>query len=91
MRSLLFYTVTNLEAFIFCFAGEYLKNKVKLDIIITMTIINNNYYFEFVGKRNSNTHQDNFLTIFIFFRAKLSELQRTIPPGTKWNLKTAVI
>ncbi|KAL0134045.1 hypothetical protein PUN28_001140 [Cardiocondyla obscurior] len=27
VRSLLFYTVTNLEAFIFCFAGEYLKNK----------------------------------------------------------------
>ncbi|XP_011155782.2 odorant receptor 4 [Solenopsis invicta] len=29
MRSLLFYTVTNLEAFIFCYAGEYLKNKSK--------------------------------------------------------------
>nr|XP_012219943.1 PREDICTED: odorant receptor 4-like [Linepithema humile] len=29
VRSLLFYTVTNLEAFIFCFAGEYLKNKSK--------------------------------------------------------------
>ncbi|KMQ95565.1 odorant receptor 2a [Lasius niger] len=29
MRTLLFYTVTNLEAFIFCFAGEYLKNKSK--------------------------------------------------------------
>ncbi|KAM0736501.1 Odorant receptor 4 [Formica fusca] len=28
-RTLLFYTVTNLEAFIFCFAGEYLKNKSK--------------------------------------------------------------
>ncbi|XP_014480038.1 PREDICTED: odorant receptor 4-like [Dinoponera quadriceps] len=28
-RSLLFYTVTTLEAFIFCFAGEYLKNKSK--------------------------------------------------------------
>ncbi|XP_028044840.2 odorant receptor 4 [Monomorium pharaonis] len=29
IRSLLFYTVTNLEAFIFCYAGEYLKNKSK--------------------------------------------------------------
>ncbi|XP_032669865.1 odorant receptor 4-like [Odontomachus brunneus] len=29
MRSLLFYAVTNLEAFIFCFAGEYLTNKSK--------------------------------------------------------------
>ncbi|EFN81412.1 Odorant receptor 2a [Harpegnathos saltator] len=28
-KSLLFYTVTTLEAFIFCFAGEYLKNKSK--------------------------------------------------------------
>jgi len=30
IRSLLFYTVTNLEAFIFCFAGEYLSNKVTI-------------------------------------------------------------
>ncbi|KAG5331750.1 OR4 protein, partial [Acromyrmex charruanus] len=29
VRSLLFYTVTNLEAFIFCYAGEYIKNKSK--------------------------------------------------------------
>ncbi|CAL1674348.1 unnamed protein product [Lasius platythorax] len=29
IRSLLFYTITNLEAFIFCFAGEYLNNKSK--------------------------------------------------------------
>ncbi|KAL6254500.1 hypothetical protein P5V15_014553 [Pogonomyrmex californicus] len=29
VRSLLFYAVTNLEAFIFCFAGEYLSNKSK--------------------------------------------------------------
>ncbi|XP_018401504.1 PREDICTED: odorant receptor 4-like [Cyphomyrmex costatus] len=29
IRSLLFYAVTNLEAFIFCFAGEYLSNKSK--------------------------------------------------------------
>ncbi|XP_025164031.1 uncharacterized protein LOC105187789 isoform X2 [Harpegnathos saltator] len=27
IRSLMFYTLTNLEAFIFCFAGEYLNNK----------------------------------------------------------------
>ncbi|EZA57535.1 hypothetical protein X777_02070 [Ooceraea biroi] len=27
VRSLLFYAVTNLEVFIFCYAGEYLKNK----------------------------------------------------------------
>ncbi|XP_024891693.1 odorant receptor 4-like isoform X2 [Temnothorax curvispinosus] len=29
VRSLLFYAVTNLEAFIFCFSGEYLSNKSK--------------------------------------------------------------
>ncbi|XP_011865007.1 PREDICTED: odorant receptor 4-like [Vollenhovia emeryi] len=29
IKSLLFYTLTNLEAFIFCFAGEYLSNKSK--------------------------------------------------------------
>ncbi|XP_014480071.1 PREDICTED: odorant receptor 4-like [Dinoponera quadriceps] len=29
MKSLLFYTSTNLEAFLFCFAGEYLNNKSK--------------------------------------------------------------
>ncbi|XP_011688792.1 PREDICTED: odorant receptor 13a-like [Wasmannia auropunctata] len=29
IRSLLFYTITNLEAFVFCFAGEYLNNKSK--------------------------------------------------------------
>ncbi|XP_011156294.1 odorant receptor 4 [Solenopsis invicta] len=29
IRSLLFYAVTNLEAFIFCFSGEYLSNKSK--------------------------------------------------------------
>ncbi|XP_011870735.1 PREDICTED: odorant receptor 13a-like isoform X4 [Vollenhovia emeryi] len=27
MKSFLFYTITNLEAFIFCYAGEYLNNK----------------------------------------------------------------
>jgi len=37
IRSLLFYTITNLEAFIFCYAGEYLNNKVSDKIIfITM-------------------------------------------------------
>ncbi|EZA57532.1 ObirOr5-V3 [Ooceraea biroi] len=29
IRSVLFYIITNLEAFIFCFAGEYLNNKSK--------------------------------------------------------------
>ncbi|XP_011694589.1 PREDICTED: odorant receptor 13a-like [Wasmannia auropunctata] len=29
MKSFLFYTITNLEAFIFCYAGEYLNNKSK--------------------------------------------------------------
>lgn len=38
VRSLLFYTVTNLEAFIFCYAGEYLKNKVRRGTIIMMSI-----------------------------------------------------
>ncbi|XP_036141353.1 odorant receptor 13a isoform X1 [Monomorium pharaonis] len=29
IRSLLFYAITNLEAFVFCYAGEYLNNKSK--------------------------------------------------------------
>ncbi|XP_025073194.1 odorant receptor 13a-like [Pogonomyrmex barbatus] len=29
LKSFLFYTITNLEAFIFCYAGEYLHNKSK--------------------------------------------------------------
>ncbi|XP_071642972.1 odorant receptor Or2-like isoform X2 [Temnothorax longispinosus] len=29
MKSFLFFTITNLEAFIFCYAGEYLNNKSK--------------------------------------------------------------
>jgi len=33
IRSLLFYTITNLEAFIFCYAGEYLNNKVSENYI----------------------------------------------------------
>ncbi|KAF3054638.1 Odorant receptor 284 [Nylanderia fulva] len=34
LKSLLFYTITNLEAFIFCFAGEYLSNSRILLFII---------------------------------------------------------
>lgn len=30
MKTLLFYIVMNLEAFIFCFAGEYLSAKVSV-------------------------------------------------------------
>ncbi|XP_029662688.1 odorant receptor 2a-like [Formica exsecta] len=30
MKSLLFYTITNLEAIIFCYAGGYLSNKAKI-------------------------------------------------------------
>jgi len=33
LKSLLFYVVINLEAFIFCFAGEYLSIKVSITII----------------------------------------------------------
>ncbi|KAF3054407.1 Odorant receptor 351 [Nylanderia fulva] len=40
MRTLYFYTVTNLEAFIFCYAGEYLKNKVSY-----MGIMIDNFFF----------------------------------------------
>ncbi|KAL0134071.1 hypothetical protein PUN28_001145 [Cardiocondyla obscurior] len=29
IRTLLFYAITNLEAFVFCYAGEYLNNKSK--------------------------------------------------------------
>ena len=39
VRSLLFYTVTNLEAFIFCYAGEYIKNKVRDEKIIMKIMI----------------------------------------------------
>ncbi|XP_011631562.1 odorant receptor 4-like isoform X1 [Pogonomyrmex barbatus] len=41
VRSLLFYIVTNLEAFIFCYAGEYLKNKSKA---IGMAAYNSAWY-----------------------------------------------
>ncbi|XP_032669858.1 odorant receptor 13a-like [Odontomachus brunneus] len=41
IRSLLFYTITNLEAFIFCFAGEYLSNKSKL---ISLAAYNSEWY-----------------------------------------------
>lgn len=36
LKSLLFYIITNLEAFIFCFAGEYLSSKVSYKIFTTM-------------------------------------------------------
>jgi len=38
LRSLLFYTV-NLEAFIFCYVGEYINNKVRDEKIIMNIMI----------------------------------------------------
>lgn len=36
LKSLLFYIITNLEAFIFCFAGEYLSSKVNYKLFMIM-------------------------------------------------------
>ncbi|XP_072751075.1 uncharacterized protein [Anoplolepis gracilipes] len=59
VRTLLFYTVTNLEAFIFCFAGEYLKNKSK-------AIGNAAYYSAWYEMKSKNSRN----LIFIILRAQ---------------------
>ncbi|XP_032669862.1 odorant receptor 4-like [Odontomachus brunneus] len=59
VRSLLFYTVTNLEAFIFCFAGEYLKNK---STAIGTAAYNSTWYE--LGPENSRP------LIFVILRAQ---------------------
>ncbi|KAF3054411.1 Odorant receptor 120 [Nylanderia fulva] len=59
MRTLLFYTVTNLEAFIFCYAGEYLKNKSR-------AIGNAAYYSAWYEMKPENSRN----LIFIILRAQ---------------------
>ncbi|XP_070150840.1 uncharacterized protein [Polyergus mexicanus] len=59
VRTLLFYTVTNLEAFIFCFAGEYLKNKSK-------AIGNAAYYSAWYKMKPKNSRN----LIFVILRAQ---------------------
>ncbi|XP_029662713.1 odorant receptor 13a-like [Formica exsecta] len=59
VRTLLFYTVTNLEAFIFCFAGEYLKNKSK-------AIGNAAYYSAWYKMKPKNSRN----IIFVILRAQ---------------------
>ncbi|KAL0134037.1 hypothetical protein PUN28_001137 [Cardiocondyla obscurior] len=59
MRSLLFYTITNLEAFIFCFAGEYLSNKSK-------AVGNAAYNFAWYNMKAKNSH----VLLFIILRSQ---------------------
>ncbi|XP_070150957.1 odorant receptor 4-like isoform X2 [Polyergus mexicanus] len=59
VRSLLFCAVTNLEAFIFCFAGEYLSNK---SIAIGNAAYNSDWY-------NMKT-ADNRILLFIILRSQ---------------------
>jgi len=81
IRSLLFYTVTNLEAFIFCFAGEYLSNKV--------TIIMTKFPFlpAYCQHYGGNVQQKVSYHVPPY-RAEQSEMRRTILCGTTWKLKT---
>lgn len=58
LRSLSFYSVTNLEAFIFCYAGEYVTNKVsdnhrrRLTISITGFLVKPSVIFTVVEQRD---------------------------------------
>ncbi|XP_011631575.2 putative odorant receptor 92a [Pogonomyrmex barbatus] len=72
MRSLLFYTITNLEAFVFCFAGEYLKNKSKA---IGIAAYNSAWY----NLKPEDTH----ILSFIILR---SQKQLTLTVGKMANL-----
>ncbi|XP_028044960.2 odorant receptor 4 [Monomorium pharaonis] len=59
VRSLLFYAVTNIEAFIFCFAGEYLSNKSKA---IGNAAYNSTWY--------NMRAKDNRILLFIILRSQ---------------------
>ncbi|KAL6429650.1 hypothetical protein ACFW04_007520 [Cataglyphis niger] len=59
MRSLLFYAVTNLEAFIFCFAGEYLSNK-------STAIGNAAYNSDWYEMKTTDSH----ILLFIILRSQ---------------------
>ncbi|XP_011263780.2 odorant receptor 4 [Camponotus floridanus] len=72
IRSLLFYAITNLEAFIFCFAGEYLNNKSKA---IGIAAYNSAWY-------NLKPQQTRIL-LFIILR---SQKQLTLTVGKLTNL-----
>ncbi|XP_072750609.1 odorant receptor 4-like [Anoplolepis gracilipes] len=72
IRSLLFYAITNLEAFIYCFAGEYLNNKSKA---IGIAAYNSTWY-------NLKPEETRIL-LFIILR---SQKQLTLTVGKLTNL-----
>nr|XP_012219942.1 PREDICTED: odorant receptor 4-like [Linepithema humile] len=72
IRSLLFYTITNLEAFIYCYAGEYLNNKSKA---IGLAAYNSTWY-------NLKPKDTRILT-FIILR---SQKQLSLTVGKMMNL-----
>ncbi|GAB1863063.1 Odorant receptor [Camponotus japonicus] len=72
IRSLLFYAITNLEAFIFCFAGEYLNNKSKA---IGIAAYNSAWY--------NLKPQETRILLFIILR---SQKQLTLTVGKLTNL-----
>ncbi|KAF3054594.1 Odorant receptor 044 [Nylanderia fulva] len=72
LKSLLFYTITNLEAFIFCFAGEYLSSKSK-EIGIAAY---NCAWYDLKSK-------DSRILLFIILR---SQKQLTLTVGKMMNL-----
>ncbi|XP_032669861.1 odorant receptor 4-like [Odontomachus brunneus] len=72
LRSILFYTITNLEAFLFCFAGEYLSNKSKL---VGIEAYNTAWY---------NLHpKDGRVLLFVMLR---SQKQLTLTVGKMMDL-----
>ncbi|XP_014480031.1 PREDICTED: odorant receptor 4-like [Dinoponera quadriceps] len=72
VSSLFFYTITNLEAFIFCFAGEYLSNKSKLISIAAYNIA----WYDLVPS-------DGRILLFIILR---SQKQLTLTAGKMMDL-----
>ncbi|XP_019882086.1 odorant receptor 4 [Camponotus floridanus] len=72
MKSLLFYTITNLEAFIFCFAGEYMSNKSKE---IGVAAYNSTWY--------DLKSKDSRVLLFVMLR---SQKQLTLTAGKMMDL-----
>ncbi|XP_014480040.1 PREDICTED: odorant receptor 4-like [Dinoponera quadriceps] len=71
-KFILFYTITNLESFIFCFAGEYLKNKSKT---IGTAAYNSAWY--------NLRPQDSRVLLFVILRA---QKQLTLTAGKIMDL-----
>ncbi|XP_011631567.1 odorant receptor 13a-like [Pogonomyrmex barbatus] len=76
MKSFLFYTITNLEAFIFCYAGEYLNNKSEE---IGIAVYNCEWY-------NLKSEESRVL-LFIMLRSQ-KQLTLTVGKMTDLSLKT---